>query len=184
MAPDDQVDIAVLKIYEHYFGASAADQVNLPVNIVRSITLNIDKRNLHRALFDAAQVNITSITCFCWFQFLVSFLQRRILALMEGSQWHRYPSSTFFEQWVEAKLSNPDSLFPFNTPRSERRGEDGKKPCYVIDHLRPPLVAHRFSRHPGHFRHFVSYHSTKTERSTKGRFPIIQSIRSKFYSES
>lgn len=29
---------------------------------------------------------------------------------MEGSQWHRYPSSSFFNLWVEAKLSNPDSI--------------------------------------------------------------------------
>lgn len=45
---------------------------------------------------------------------------------MEGSQWHRYPSSTYFDLWIEAKLSNPDSLFVFNTPKPDRKTADGK----------------------------------------------------------
>jgi len=42
--------------------------------------------------------------------------------LMEGSQWHRYPSSPYFNIWLEAKLSHPDSLgqisFQPSTPSS------------------------------------------------------------------
>jgi hypothetical protein len=44
---------------------------------------------------------------------------------MEGSQWHRYPSSPFFNMWVEAKLTNPDSLFVIETPKIQRKDDSG-----------------------------------------------------------
>lgn len=47
----------MLKIYERYFVKDATDQVNLPNHMVRSITVNVEKRNLNRTLYDAAQVS-------------------------------------------------------------------------------------------------------------------------------
>lgn len=58
LLPDDSVDTCVLRIFEHYFGSTAVDQINLPVHLVRSISTNVEKKNLHRHLFDAAQVSL------------------------------------------------------------------------------------------------------------------------------
>eukprot|EP01127_Copromyxa_protea_P006055 TRINITY_DN15866_c0_g1_i1.p1 TRINITY_DN15866_c0_g1~~TRINITY_DN15866_c0_g1_i1.p1 ORF type:complete len:451 (-),score=81.42 TRINITY_DN15866_c0_g1_i1:129-1481(-) len=99
-APDDKVEATARRIYDHYFGPEAKDQVNLPVNIIRGITTSLEQDGPNRGMFDAAQ--------------------KRILCLMEGSQWHRYPTSSFCNLWVEAKLSNPDSLFSV-TPQKDRK---------------------------------------------------------------
>jgi hypothetical protein len=56
IAPDDKVEAAVNRIFDHYFGDNPQEQVNLPISLVRSITANVQKNTPHKGIYDAAQV--------------------------------------------------------------------------------------------------------------------------------
>lgn len=114
MQDNAKIEAAVKKIYDQHFGDTAAEPLNLSYSVVTAISTYFVFRL--RNPFLVTSINEKNFT-----RFTFDLAQKRVVSLMQGSQWHRYPNTTFFNLWVEAKLSNPDSIIITPDPSTNGR---------------------------------------------------------------